>query len=173
VNLNLGCGEYVAPGYLNIDLTHPGADLRHDITRGLPWVGAGETFDRIYAGHVLEHLGLPELPEILARWRNHPAVTPHTRLAVVGPDCDRADELHAAGKLDDEALRLIVDGGGRWVGDVHLWRSTGATTRAVLEAAGWSVTPLSLLELAALGWPIVCLTDWQFALLASPTGESS
>jgi predicted SAM-dependent methyltransferase len=165
MNINLGCGEFLAPGYRNVDRTHSGADYNYDITQGLP---AYEPVERIYAGHVLEHLYLPELTGILTRWRTNRFVTPDTQMAVVGPDCDRADALYADGDLDDEDMELIVDGGHRWEGDAHLWRSTEKQTLGVLLAAGWKARPVTPIALACAGWPIVSLAAWQFAILATP-----
>jgi hypothetical protein len=166
VNLNLGSGDHYAPGYLNVDRYHPGADISWDVTENLPWVE--DSIDRIYAGHVLEHLSYTDLPDILRRWREDPSVYETTELAVVGPDCDRARALFHDGKLDTEDLRLIREGGRRWPGDEHLWRSTEFLTLRALRIAGWRVRSATPLELACNGWPVVSLASWQFAVVAAP-----
>jgi hypothetical protein len=166
MNLNLGAGEFHAPGYLNVDRFHPLADVSWDITENLPWIE--DSIDRIYAGHVLEHLPLDTLPGVLGRWREDPSVHERTELAVVGPDCDRAAQMFRDGKLDTEDLRLIREGGDRWEGDRHLWRSTEFLTLRSLRIAGWTAQPVTPLELACKGWPVVSLAGWQFAILATP-----
>lgn len=163
--MNLGSGDHYAQGYLNVDLTHPGADVNCDITLGLPFTD--EPITRIYAGHVLEHLPLGELPDILRAWREDPNVYESTELAIVGPDCDRADAMFLHGLLDTEDLRLIRDGGGRWVGDEHLWRSTESGTLALLWES-WKPRVVSPLELMCHGWPVTSLASWQFAIVATP-----
>lgn len=168
MKVNVGCGEFPADGWLNIDCTHPSADVRFDVTTGLPPVGG--PIDRLYAGHVLEHLSLDDLPAILAAWRCSPDVTPNTILAVVGPDCDAGDRLLAQGLLLPDTHRDILTGGDRWPGDQHLWRSTEGDTARVLRAAGWSPTPATDWQLRDDGWPVVALVGWQFALLATPEG---
>jgi hypothetical protein len=164
--LNVGCGEFPAAGWLNIDCTHPCADLRHDITTGLPPVDG--PVGRIYAGHLLEHLPLADLPRVLAAWRRHPGVTLATRLAVVGPDCDTADYLLREHRISLDTHQGAVDGAGRWAGDVHLWRSTEDVTTRLLLDAGWDTAPTTVHQLRDDGWPVISLVDWQFAVLATP-----
>src|SRR5437899_11286021 len=61
--LNIGCGENLRPGWLNIDLD-PRADLRLDIRRPLPFREG--SFAEIYSEPVLEHLAYPgEVEEVL------------------------------------------------------------------------------------------------------------
>lgn len=54
--LNLGSGEFLKPGYINVDLysiSEP--DIRHDLNQ-LPYPFLDNEFDLIEADHVLEHL---------------------------------------------------------------------------------------------------------------------
>ena len=51
--LNIGCGDHKLPGFVNIDLD-PAADLRADVTRGLPY--ANGTVHGIFSEHFIEHL---------------------------------------------------------------------------------------------------------------------
>lgn len=62
--LNLGCGRFPKPGFVNVDwVKAPGVDVIHDLTR-LPYPFEDSTFERIEADHVLEHL--PEVFEVMA-----------------------------------------------------------------------------------------------------------
>lgn len=166
MKINVGCGEFPAAGWWNLDCTHPAADLQHDAATGLPPVSG--VIDRIYAGHVLEHLPQQSLVGVLTAWRTHPGVAHNTVLAVVGPDCDAADQLLAERLILPDTHDGVLHGAGRWAGDVHLWRSTEGTTAGILRAAGWTPTPVPDWQLQADGWPVVALVDWQFALLATP-----
>lgn len=166
LRVNVGCGEFPAAGWLNIDCTHPAADVHHDVTTGLPHLD--EPVERIYAGHVLEHLPVEDLVGVLIAWRTHPAVTSGTTLAVVGPDCDAADHLLGEGRILPDTHRGALHGAGRWAGDVHLWRSTEATTIRLLREAGWIPAPATDWELREQQWPIVAVVDWQFAVTATP-----
>jgi hypothetical protein len=55
LKLNLGCGQNLLPGYLNVDkFGQP--DLRCDL-EAFPWPWSNNTVDEIVMNHVLEHLG--------------------------------------------------------------------------------------------------------------------
>lgn len=164
VKLNLGCGEFPVEGWLNVDLTNPAADVRWDITEGLPPVDG--PIERIYAGHVLEHIEQADIPTMLELWLSHEQVSVHTLMAVVGPDCDRAEQWVRQGKLTDADYQLIRYGGGRWSGDDHLWRSTGVETFHMLRDSGWAPAyPYDLQMLVWDGWPVTSLIGWQFGSL--------
>ena len=56
MKLNLGCGEDIRKGYVNLDyVKHLGVDKVHDLNK-LPYPFKDNSFDEIYASHVLEHL---------------------------------------------------------------------------------------------------------------------
>lgn len=52
--LNLGSGSDYRPGWTNMDL-YAEADVKHDMTQ-TPWPFEDESFDGVYAHHVLEHV---------------------------------------------------------------------------------------------------------------------
>lgn len=53
--LNLGCGKDIKKGYVNLDVVDYGGNMIHDIN-SFPYPFADNTFDEIYASHILEHL---------------------------------------------------------------------------------------------------------------------
>jgi predicted SAM-dependent methyltransferase len=57
LKLNLGCGDGIKKGWVNIDLFADGADLSLDLREPLPF--AGDTATVIYTEHFLEHLEFP------------------------------------------------------------------------------------------------------------------
>ena len=69
IKLNLGCGENVKQGWVNIDVLEPGADLALDLREPLPFADGAATL--IYSEHFLEHLEYPNEMEQLLReaWR--------------------------------------------------------------------------------------------------------
>jgi hypothetical protein len=55
--INLGCGQFSKPGYLNVDI-FPGGDLTLDLRRGLPF--ESNCCDAIFSEHFFEHIDYPE-----------------------------------------------------------------------------------------------------------------
>jgi hypothetical protein len=57
--LNLGCGPYMVPGFINLDYEwRPGLDLCWDATTGLPFPDG--SMSGVYTEHMLEHLTLEQ-----------------------------------------------------------------------------------------------------------------
>lgn len=55
MKLNLGAGEDIKKGYINLDRERiPGIDVVHDIDK-FPWPFKDSYFDEVYASHILEH----------------------------------------------------------------------------------------------------------------------
>jgi len=65
--LHLGCGKRILPGYINIDLYRPEADLQLDITDLRPF--ADNSVDEIYLNAVFEHLYTFQHRKALSEWR--------------------------------------------------------------------------------------------------------
>jgi len=67
VKLNIGCGNDIKEGYINLDLfKRPGVDVEHDFNKRLPF--QDNSFDEIYCNNVLEHtLYLPKVLKELHR----------------------------------------------------------------------------------------------------------
>lgn len=166
MHLNLGCGDWYADGWHNVD--HAGSPHRKDetvdLTGPLPWLPG--TVQLAYAGHLLEHLTLDGCHLLLTNLR--PCMAPDGELMVVGPDATIARALAAAGTLDI-TLDSLLYGAQRWPGDQHLWESTAAITVDLLTDAGWQ----GIHELAVVDvdqkWPIGDRRPvWQFAIGARP-----
>lgn len=56
MKLNLGCGEDIKKGYVNLDiLKSSGIDVVHDLNK-FPYPFKKDTFEEVYTSHVLEHV---------------------------------------------------------------------------------------------------------------------
>jgi predicted SAM-dependent methyltransferase len=62
--INLGCGPFSKPGFLNVDL-FPGGDLTLDLRQGLPF--ESDSCSLIFSEHFFEHIDYPEPAGYLLR----------------------------------------------------------------------------------------------------------
>jgi predicted SAM-dependent methyltransferase len=160
--LNLGCGEFYAVDWINVDLpdTPHSKDEKFDLrARDLPthW----QAITKVYAGHVLEHLEPHECVALLHRLRHR--MTQFGRIMVVGPDVKRAQFMLRNGALSRAEYQMIVNGGHRWSGDEHKWQCHANRVKGMLIAAGWRGAD----EVELLGirdWPVVSRVGWQCAV---------
>src|SRR5438093_9313297 len=108
--LNIGCGEKLRPGWLNIDLDLR-ADLRLDIRRPLPFPEG--SCAEIYSEHVLEHLAYPgEVEEVLRDWWR--ILAPGGTLSIGVPDTVYPLVSYVNGLDDYFALCRTQSGYTRW-----------------------------------------------------------
>lgn len=144
VRLNLGCGDKLLPGYVNVDVAaRKGVqpDLVSDLRAlALPRDHAHE----ILAVHVIEHFHLWEATALLEEWLR--VLAPGGRLVLECPNI-----LHAAWELlADPARRSRPDKGGqlsmwslygdpRWRDPLmcHKWGYTPESLTALLESVGF------------------------------------
>lgn len=163
MQVNLGCGDQYADGWVNVDHGSPHRkDQDVDLTGPLPWPSS--SIRRAYAGHVLEHLTKSQCVDLLERL--HECMMPLGKLMVVGPDVQIAQRMAEAGTLDVtmDSLRF---GAGRWSGDVHRWECTTAGIVALLFTTGWrDVCPMSINDVPS-EWPVAYRgPQWQCAVSA-------
>lgn len=155
--INIGCGEFPAAGWTNIDV-HPG--LNPDVVASLLALPLPDaSVDRAYLGHVLEHLSRDDVVAGLRELRR--VVRPTGMIVVVAPDLTRA-EAHFPDVVPD-----IVHGGGRWPGDAHLWDSRADAYPPMFEAAGWRAYEVPIGAVNTY-WPVVSRIGWQAAWEATP-----
>lgn len=62
--LHIGCGPVIIPGWLNVDLDHPEAQLHVNVVEGLPFPDRSADF--IFAEHFIEHLSREHAQAFLA-----------------------------------------------------------------------------------------------------------
>lgn len=158
--INLGCGDNRAPApWVDVD-QYQGPGVYPDILASagdLPFADASA--DRVYVGHLLEHLEWDtDLPAVLREIRR--VLAPGGELCVVGPDYDRA----LTNPEWEVLLPGIIHGGHRWPGDEHRWLSSGPKT---LEAVFRMFPNAEQVDITKLPkWPLMDTVGWQFAILA-------
>lgn len=163
ININVGCGEFRAgDGWINIDAYVGEEGEPHpDIIASAEDLPFGDkTVDRLYAGHVLEHIELDGVPAVLNEFRR--VLKDGGGMLIVGPDLTRAEESFP------DLVEIIRTGGKRWPGDAHLWESRESTMVDLLRIAGWDVAPVDIAHVFLSDtWPITAGVPWQFAIFAT------
>lgn len=190
--INVGPGQFPAPTpWINVDV-HEGDGVVTDVVipedqflRPLDGWDDG-TVDRVYLGHVLEHVPWPEVGPFLCDI--HRALAPGGEVCVVGPDVLRVIRRWRDG-VDPEGWSLVesvlenpwdrcydADGPAyglirtdpRWPYARHWWNCT--ETRVMHAFAAYTpfvdVTPQPINEQALGSWPLVAYTQWQCAVTA-------
>jgi GT2 family glycosyltransferase len=91
IKLNLGCGSKLMPGFVNVDLYNPDAELKMDVRKlNLK----DNTAQEVHAYHVLEHFSPFEVNDVLTEWCR--VLKPGGKLVMEVPDilemCKRFEE---------------------------------------------------------------------------------
>lgn len=184
--LNVGCGPHRAPApWLNLDV-HVGDGIHPDVQVADPMFPLADygdgSVDRVYMGHVLEHVEWRMLPAFLADIAR--AMRPGGELAVVGPDVFRVIQHWRDGREDWQLVESALetpwpyaspyadgetwDVSAGWSEARHHWNCYEARVVWALqqqpelaEVRACPVTPEAL-----AGWPLVAFTQWQCAVTA-------
>ena len=91
IRLHLGCGETIRPGWVNVDLFEPGADLRLDLREPFPFADGIALI--VHSEHLLEHLDYPREVEHVLR-ESFRVLVSGGRFSVGVPDAARAVQLY-------------------------------------------------------------------------------
>jgi SAM-dependent methyltransferase len=144
VRLNLGCGDKLLPGYVNVDAVER-KGVRPDVVCDLRALDLpADHAHEVLAVHVIEHFYRWEAPALLAEWLR--VLQPGGRLILECPNV-----LHAAWELllaapdrapaDAEAQFSMwpLYGDPRWEDPLmcHRWGYTPRTLQALLEEVGF------------------------------------
>jgi predicted SAM-dependent methyltransferase len=95
VQVNVGAGTVVLPGWINTDVMWRG-DMYLDLTR--PWPVPPQSVDRIYADNVIEHFSLKVARDVLRNCHN--ALRPGGGIRLATPDLERTARAY----LEDAEL---------------------------------------------------------------------
>lgn len=107
MRLNLGCGDYPLPGWINVDCRDlPGVDLVTD-ARHLPF--ADHSIGAVYAGHLLEHLEPEDGLAALREWWR--VLEPGGSLTVVTPDVLVSQAWFDEGRMSRVEYEGVLFGG--------------------------------------------------------------
>lgn len=133
MKLHIGCGKVYLHGWINVDLfSNTAADLCCDITR-IPYLV--NTFDVIYASHVLEHVHRHMVIATLQHWRE--LLKPEGVLRLAVPDFEAVTAQYAeTGNLHE--LMGLLYGGQTYSKNVHTVIFDEQTLTAALRKVGFN-----------------------------------
>jgi predicted SAM-dependent methyltransferase len=131
LRLNLASGFHPKPGWLNVDLMAPEADLRLDLREPLPFPDA--SVEMIYAEHFFEHLNYPDLGDSTA-WQLETPEQPSEALLFLR-ECRRV--LVPGGTLD-----LVVPDVEMTLDEYHTRREQPFPRHEEWWGPKWCDTPL-------------------------------
>jgi len=137
IRINLGCGDKVLPGYINVDTAYSRRERSPDVVADLRSIPFDDNFaDEAIAIHVIEHFYLWEAADVLLEWRR--ILKPGGRLVLECPNI-----LEAARQLVKRP-DLAVERGGK-SGQTVMWPLYGDPGwRDPLMCHKWGYTPDSL-----------------------------
>jgi predicted SAM-dependent methyltransferase len=167
MKLNIGCGEFAQPDWVNTDITQ-NKEVRPDIicsALDLPFDDG--FFDAVYVGHILEHI--PEADVAKALSEVYRVLATGGSMACVGPDIEKAEALQCSPPI----IAGIHGGAGRWETDRHYWLPTDASiTKVMVEAGFTDARPVPIASLQGTHWPVVSYAAWQHSVVASKEAQS-
>ena len=85
IKLNLGCGIYYKPGYINIDMFE--SEIADEIADICHLQYKDNSIDEIEASHILEHFDVLTLPFLIAEWFR--VLKPDGKLAIEAPNFNK------------------------------------------------------------------------------------
>jgi ubiquinone/menaquinone biosynthesis C-methylase UbiE len=145
IKLNLGCGDKLLTGYLNVDIAHERAGAQPDVICDVRNLGKFEDnfADEILAVHVVEHFWRWEVESVLREWVR--VLKPGGKMILECPNIKTACEEFLkdpdiAGLPGPESQRTmwVFYGDPRWADPlmVHRWGYTPSSLARVMHQAG-------------------------------------
>jgi hypothetical protein len=145
VRLNLGCGDKILPGYVNVDIAPSRAGQRPDVLCDLhrlePFADAAA--DEVMAIHVVEHFWRWEVADVLREWLR--VLKPGGRMILECPNlltaCEELlkDPRRAAGPgQEGQRTMWVLYGDPHWQDPLmcHRWNYTPQSLQQLMEEAG-------------------------------------
>lgn len=145
MKLNLGCGDKILPGYINVDVAESRAGKQPDVLCDLHTLTPFEdnTADEILSVHVVEHFWRWEVVNVLKEWFR--VLKPGGLMILECPNLRSAceaflsnPELFAGAGQEGQRTMWVFYGDPAWQDPlmVHRWGYTPQSLAAVMAEAG-------------------------------------
>lgn len=142
VRLNLGCGDKILPGYINIDTASERKDKKPDIVADIRDLRKIKTSiaDEILAVHVIEHFYYWEVIPLLRSWKR--ILKPGGKLILECPNLVNACKAI----IENPQVASLPDSNGQ----MSMWPLYGDPSwQDPLMVHKWAYTPDSLIKVVA------------------------
>jgi ubiquinone/menaquinone biosynthesis C-methylase UbiE len=145
IKLNLGCGDKILDGFINVDVSNERAGKQPDVicdVRNLDKFSDNYA-DEILAVHVIEHFWRWEVIDILKEWIR--VLKPNGKLILECPNLKSACEeflknpdLHSGPGPEGQRTMWVFYGDPRWTDPlmVHRWGYTPQSLANIMYEAG-------------------------------------
>jgi SAM-dependent methyltransferase len=145
IRLNLGCGDKILPGYINVDVVSERAGNKPDFVTDIRSLkGIPDSFaEEVLAVHVVEHFWRWEVLDILKEWRR--VLKPGGTMVLECPNlrtaCEeflRDDDKGSLPGPEGQRTMWVFYGDPRWQDPlmVHRWGYTPMSLARVMHEAG-------------------------------------
>jgi len=112
MRLNLGCGNDIRSGYVNVDLLPAGQNAPHNYKQGdmrtLDWLTENDTVEEIVALDCLEYVENNVTDDMLVNWVTK--LQKNGTLKILIPDCYSVAKAFAQGQLNINEYSQIIFG---------------------------------------------------------------
>jgi SAM-dependent methyltransferase len=145
IRLNLGCGDKILPGYINVDVVESRAGKKPDVICDLHHLSEfpSDFADEILAVHVIEHFWQWEVIDILKEWAR--VLKPGGKMILECPNLISAAEeflknpdIAALGGQQGQRSMWVFYGDPGWRDPlmIHRWGYTPRSLAAIMNEAG-------------------------------------
>jgi SAM-dependent methyltransferase len=145
VRLNLGCGDKILPGYVNVDVVEARAGMKPDVICDLHDLApfADASADEILSVHVVEHFWRWEIADVMREWVR--VLKPGAKMIVECPNilsaCQTFLQDPEQFSREDQAgqrTMWVFYGDPKWKDPlmIHRWGYTPESLKALLGEAG-------------------------------------
>lgn len=142
LRLNLGCGNDIRTGYLNIDLYSDDSSVIYMDARKLLF--ADSSVDEILAMDILEHFSHRETSQVLAEWARVLKSGGILHLRV--PSLELQIKAYQRGDWDADVASIMLFGGQRTPGDFHATAFDKKSIKRYLQKAGFQTISIEELD---------------------------
>jgi SAM-dependent methyltransferase len=145
LRLNLGCGDKIVPGYVNVDVVEARAGMRPDVICDLHDLApfADASADEILSVHVVEHFWRWEIASVLREWVR--VLKPGGRMIVECPNIQSACQAFLDNPVENahddqrgQRTMWVFYGDPKWKDPlmIHRWGYTPESLRELLSEVG-------------------------------------